>query len=62
MFSKEDYKKYFKSINQMEERMANFVNQAIPLFKNKEIIQKLESIRDDEIKHSRMSKELFNYL
>ena len=62
MFGREEYEKYFRSVNEMEEEMAQFIDQAILLFKEKDIVAKLEGIRNDEIMHCRISKDLFNYI
>lgn len=61
MFTKEDYQNYFDALREKEKEMMNFMDKAIPLFKDRKVINILNIIKNDEIKHKNLIDELLKY-
>lgn len=62
MFTKEDYQEYFSQIQKKENQMVEFVKNHLRDIKNDDIATGLKEILKDEIRHSEIAKELFEFL
>jgi hypothetical protein len=62
MFTKDDYMGYFKSIQDKEKEALDKLEKHIGDFQDKDIIEKLTSIKTDEARHCKLALELPKYL
>ncbi len=58
MFSKDDFVKYFKQVSDIENKMLENVEDLLRAIKKKSLTVSLERIRQDEIKHLRILKDI----
>lgn len=59
MFTKNDYKQYFKAIQNADKNMVMHLNSILSMLSDTHTIQKLTHIRDQELHHLELSEELF---
>ncbi len=58
MFSRDDFVKYFKQVSDIENKMLENVEELLRSIKKQSLAASLERIRQDEVKHLRILKDI----
>ena len=62
MFNKKDYLEYFEELYRVEIAMRNEAEKLLKIIDEKRARQMLEQIRNDEIRHAELVKEMINMI
>jgi len=62
MFTKEDYKEYFTTIEEKEKGMVVYLEKIKGVIEDRAVIERIDLVLKDEIMHVKLARKLFEYL